>query len=547
MGITSIALLLGTATVFASLASKLKQPLLIWYLLAGMVLSYNGYISDAHFLEVSSQIGVTLLLFLVGMEMDIGQLPSLGRVALLTGIGQILFTSVIGFGIAYLLGFSILPSIYIAIALTFSSTIIMIKLLSEKNDLGSLYGRITVGFLLVQDVVAMLILMFLSGIETGSVEVSTLFFLIVKALILLIIVYIFSHYILPKLVDQIMADSSELLFIFSISWALVFAVFVSEGLGFTLEIGGFLAGLALSSLPEHLQIASRTRPLRDFFLTIFFLFLGTKLIVEGVSAVVLPAIILSGFVLVGNPIIVLTIMGAMRYRKRTSFLAGLTVAQISEFSLILMSMGLALGHVGQQEVALVVIVGVITMTISTYMIVGAESLYNRLAPMLSIFERKKTKEIRLGSSKSYKNHVVLVGCDRTGQQIIPVLQKHDTEFVVVDFNPKVFNKLYAQGIPVVFGDISDPDILDEVNVKKANIIISTSPSLADNFALLQGLKDKGSGAVSVFIDHDQQKATEFYKRGASLVVNPELVAGEYIANILRKTKFDKKKIIGFGK
>lgn len=547
MGITSIALLLGTTTVFASLASKLKQPLLIGYLLAGMVLSYNGYISDAHFLEVSSQIGVTLLLFLVGMEMDIGQLPSLGRVALLTGIGQILFTSVIGFGIAYLLGFSILPSIYIAIALTFSSTIIMIKLLSEKNDLGSLYGRIAVGFLLVQDVVAMLILMFLSGIETGSVEVSTLFFLIVKALILLIIVYIFSHYILPKLVDQIMADSSELLFIFSISWALVFAVFVSEGLGFTLEIGGFLAGLALSSLPEHLQIASRTRPLRDFFLTIFFLFLGTKLIVEGVSAVVLPAIILSGFVLVGNPIIVLTIMGAMRYRKRTSFLAGLTVAQISEFSLILMSMGLALGHVGQQEVALVVIVGVITMTISTYMIVGAESLYNRLAPMLSIFERKKTKEIRLGSSKSYKNHVVLVGCDRTGQQIIPVLQKHDTEFVVVDFNPKVFNKLYAQGIPVVFGDISDPDILDEVNVKKANIIISTSPSLADNFALLQGLKDKGSGAVSVFIDHDQQKATEFYKRGASLVVNPELVAGEYIANILRKTKFDKKKIIGFGK
>jgi len=539
---SNIALLIGTACLFAAIANRFKQPLLVGYLLAGITLSYLGLIGDGLFLEVGSQIGVTLLLFLVGMEMNVGQLPSLGKVAFLTGFGQIFFTSTIGFGLAILLGFGVLPSIYIAIALTFSSTIIMMKLLSEKNDLGSLYGRIAIGFLLVQDVVAMLILMFLSGLEAGDLAVSTLFVLIFKALILLAIVFALSRYILPRVVDRIMAGSSELLFIFSIAWALVFAVFVSEGLGFTLEIGGFLAGLALSNLPEHLQIASRTRPLRDFFLTIFFLSLGTKLVVGGIGGVIAPALILSVFVLIGNPIIVLVVMGFLRYRKRTSFLAGLTVAQISEFSLILMSMGFSLGHVGQKEVALVVIVGVITMTISTYMIVGAERLYVYLKSPLSFFERKKTKEISLGKKRDYKDHVVLVGCDRTGKQIISTLQKKEIEFVVVDFNPQIFNNLYAQNIPVVFGDISDPDILDEINIKKANVVISTSPSTADNLALLQGLKDVSSTAASIFINHDRQKATEFYEHGAALVVNPELVAGDYIANTLKKTKFNKKAI-----
>lgn len=547
MEISNIAVLLGTACVFAAVASRFKQPLLIGYLIAGMILSYFGYISNAHFLEVSSQIGVTLLLFLVGMEMNVGQLPSLGKVALLTGAGQILFTSTIGFVISLLLGFAILPSIYIAVALTFSSTIIMMKLLSEKNDLGSLYGRIAVGFLLVQDVVAMLILMFLSGVKTGNFGSFSFVFLILKALILLIIVYVLSRFVLPWVVDKVMTDSSELLFVFSIAWALVFAVFVSDGLGFTLEIGGFLAGLSLSTLPEHLQIASRTRPLRDFFLTIFFLFLGTKLVIGGVGEILLPALILSAFVLIGNPIIVLAIMGFLGYRKRTSFLAGLTVAQISEFSLILMAMGLSLGHLGESEVGLVVLVGVITMTISTYMIMSGEKLYTRFVPVLSLFERQNTKEIRLGKKKDYKNHVVLVGGDRTGQQIIPVLQKNETEFVVVDFNPQVFNRLYAQNIPVVFGDISDPDIMEEVNLESAKLVVSTSPSLADNLVLLQGLKDQKSKAASIFVDHDRQKAAELYRLGASLVVNPELAAGDYIASVLRKTGLNKKQIVQLAK
>lgn len=531
----------------AILASQLKQPLLIGYLVAGILIAFFGNFHDLEFLEVFSQIGVTLLLFLVGLEMNISELPSLGKVALVTSLGQIIFTSFFGFILASVLGYSGLSSVYIAVSLTFSSTIIMMKLLSEKNDLGSLYGRIAVGFLLVQDLIAILILMFLSGIEANSITITSVLLLILKAILLLLIVLNFSKYIFPRLIDKLASSGSELLFIVSIAWALTFSVFVSDKLGFTLEIGGFLAGLAFSTLPEHLQIASRTRPLRDFFLTIFFLFLGTKLVVGGVGGVIVPAIIFSVFVLVGNPLIVLILMGLLRYRKRTSFFAGLTVAQISEFSLILMSMGLALGHVGSSEVALVIIVGVITMTASTYMIMGAEKMYLFLEPYISIFERKKVNEIRLGKKSDYKDHIVLIGGDRTGQEIIPLLIKKGLPYVIVDFNPKVFNKLYAENLPIIFGDVSDSDILEDINIDNARIIISTIPSLGDNFSLLENLRSRGIKAATIFTTHDIKKAIEYYNQGASMVIVPEMAAGDVIRNSLKKSDFDKKQLKKLGK
>jgi len=544
--ISTIALLIGVAAGMAIIASQLKQPPLIGYLVAGILIALLGNFDDLESLEVFSQIGVTLLLFLVGLEMNISELPSLGKVALITGLGQIIFTSFFGFILASILGYSSLSSVYIAVSLTFSSTIIIMKLLSEKNDLGSLYGRIAIGFLLVQDLVAMLILMFLSGLEANVMTITSVLLLILKAILLLLIVLIFSKYIFPRLIDKVASSGSELLFIVSIAWALVFSVFVSDKLGFTLEIGGFLAGLAFSTLPEHLQIASRMRPLRDFFLTIFFLFLGTKLVVGGVCGVIVPAIIFSVFVLVGNPLIVLILMGLLRYRKRTSFFAGLTVAQISEFSLILMSMGLALGHVSNSEVALVVIVGVITMTLSTYMIMGAEKLYSILDPVL-IFERKKTKEISLGKKTDYKDHVILIGGDRTGQEIIPLLKKAGLPFVIVDFNPKVFNKLYAENLPVIFGDITDPDILADININNARIIISTVPSPNDNFSLLENIRLHGVKAATIFITHEIKRALEYYNQGASMVIMPEMAAGDVIRNSLQKSNFNKIELRELGK
>jgi len=547
MEFSQLAVLLVVAGVFGIIAKSLKQPLLVGYLLAGLVLGYFGIVGDIEVFSGLGQIGVTLLLFLLGLEMNIRELPTIGKTALLTGIGQIVFTSAIGFLIATALGFPVLPSVYIAIALTFSSTIIMVKLLSEKKDLASLYGRIAIGFLLVQDFVAILILMFLAGLGRGDLSPGLYGLTALKALVLFFLVWTLSKKVLPNIFDKYIASSHELLFIVSIAWALGVAALVAGPLGFTLEIGGFLAGLALSNLPEHLQIASRTRPLRDFFLTIFFLLLGTKLVVGGISGIFLPALVFSLFVFIGNPAIVMAIMGFLGYRKRTSFLAGLTVAQISEFSFILMAMGVSLGHVENTHVALVVLVGVFTMTTSTYAILGADGLFRRVKNYLSVFERAKPREAALLEERFISDHVVLVGAGRTGGALTSFFKKRQWPFLIVDFNPRVFSRLSADKIPVLFGDIGDEEIFELARVTRAHMVISTISNLTDNLTLLARIASVRTRPITVFTAHTRDEATKYYEKGATLAVVPQTVSGEYLRHILETYGLSRKKIETIGK
>lgn len=547
MEFSQIALLLGASAIAGIVFKTIKQPLLIGYLFTGYLLAVLNLIPDTNALEPLSKIGVALLLFLVGLEMNLGELPSIGKVALLTGIGQIIFTSTLGFLIALALGFGSLPAVYIAVALTFSSTIIIIKLLSEKNDLGSLYGRIAVGFLLVQDLVAVLILMFLAGLGSGDIGFSLYFSILVKGILLLGAVWLLSKKILPTLFTRLVDQSTELLFIVGIAWALGVAAFVGGPLGFSLEIGGFLAGLALSNLPDHLQIATRTRPLRDFFLTIFFVLLGTNLVVSDIASLMVPALVFSVFVLIGNPLIVMVIMGIMGYRKRTGFLASVTVAQISEFSLILMAMGLTLGHVDASQVATVVMVGVVTMTLSTYLILGADKIYERIEPLLGIFERKTTREPLLAQTVDMKNHVVLVGSHRTGTALISLFKKKGIDFVVIDFNPQLVESMKRKKIPVVFGDITDEEILKVANVKESSLVVSTTSDFHDNLVLLSYLRSVKSTACVILKAPYRNEAIELYKKGADYVIVPEVVAGEHIRHLIKTYGVSTDKFIKHGK
>lgn len=531
MDFYSISLFLVVAALFGIVAKFLKQPVLIGYLFAGLTLAYLGLIGDTAGLESLGKIGIALLLFLVGLEMNIRELPSLGKVAMFTGLGQIIFTSILGFLLSLLLGYGVVPSIYIAVALTFSSTIIIVKLLSEKGDLGSLYGKIAIGFLLVQDFVAILILMFLAGLKQGDVSIIHFIFIGIKALILLGVVWFLSKKILPYIFNKFVATSPEVMFVGSIAWALGVSALVGGPLGFSFEIGGFLAGLALSNLPEHLNIAAKTRPLRDFFLTIFFLVLGSQLLIHDITSIILPAIVFSLFILIGNPLIVLIIMGVMKYKKRTSFLASVTVAQISEFSFILMAMGYTLGHFGENEVAVVVLVGVVTMTISTYLILGADKIYLKIKKYLSIFERKNSREEILVSEVDLDNHVVLIGGGRTGKSLITYLKKTRTPFIVVDYNPKVFSNLAAEKISVILGDVDDSDVLDLAKIEKSRMVISAAPNIHDNLALLEYVKSLKIRPLVIVKAGTREEALKLYEAGASYVLLPEIIAGEYLRHI----------------
>ncbi|MCX7928304.1 MAG: cation:proton antiporter [Patescibacteria group bacterium] len=545
MDFAQIAIVIVIAAGFGFIAKTIKQPLLVGYLIAGIVVGAFGIISNTKDLKTLSQVGVTLLLFLLGLEMKLSELPTIGKPALITGIGQIVFTSIIGYFLALILGFDTLQALYISVALTFSSTIIMVKLLSEKKDLQSLYGRIAIGFLLVQDFVAILILLFLAGISNGNADLLTIFYTLAKALFLFVVVWFLSKRMIPLIFERYFTSSTELLFIASIAWALGFSSFVAGPLGFTLEVGGFLAGLALSNLPEHLQVATRAKPLRDFFLTIFFVVLGTELAMEGEFVSILPeALIFSAFVLIGNPLIVLILLGIMGYKKRTSFMAGLTVAQISEFSLILMAIGLSLSHVTQADVSLVIVVAVITMTLSTYMIMYSDKIYVRLQHLLSFFERAKHNQAEKFTKLSYelKDHCVIVGCDRSGHVILSKLLRSYEKYVVVDFNPKIFDELSKEGVNILFGDISDPEILEAANVVRAKVIITTFGVLADNLRILEYLRMKKSKAIFIAIAANIHEARKLYNEGAYYVVVPEMLAGFHIKTIFKNGRFDIKKL-----
>lgn len=531
MVFSQIALLLVVAAIFAILAKFLRQPLLIGYLFAGLLLAFFGFIQDGEVISNLGKIGVTLLLFLVGLEMNLKELPTIGKAALLTGVGQIIFTSVVGFLIALALGFGIMPAIYISVALTFSSTIIIIKLLSEKGDLGTLYGKIAVGFLLIQDFVAVLILMFLAGVKGGEAGLGEFVFVGIKALTLFSLVWLLSQKILPRFYEKFLSSSPELLFVGSLAWALGVAALVGGPLGFSFEIGGFLAGIALSSLPEHLGIASKTRPLRDFFLIIFFLALGTNLLVSNVVSILTPAIIFSLFVLIGNPLIVMVIMGLLRYKKRTSFLASVTVAQISEFSFILMAMGQGLGHVTSSEVSLVILVGVITMTASTYLILGSGKIYSKIKNLISVFERARTQEEVLLPKSDFSDHIVLVGAGRTGKILLPYLRRKDLPFVVIDYNPKIFAALSAEGTPVIFGDVEDTEIMEIAKIETARMVISTISNLSDNLPILEYVRNLKSKPLVILRASTKEDAVKLYEAGATYVLVPEIMAGEYLRHI----------------
>ncbi|OGH11353.1 MAG: hypothetical protein A3B38_00810 [Candidatus Levybacteria bacterium RIFCSPLOWO2_01_FULL_36_13] len=533
-----ITLIIGLASILSIVFRVLKQPEILAYILTGVILGplVLGKIENPELVRSLSEIGITLLLFMVGLELRYSDLKAVGKISLITGIGQIVFTSLIGFLISIFLGFSIIASLYISIALTFSSTIIIVKLLSDKKDLRSLYGKISVGFLLVQDFVAIIALIFLSGFSQNATSINPigLLLLLLKGVIIFGLVGYLSRSILPRIMERI-PHSPETLFLFSVAWAFGVSFLISSPpIGFSIEIGGFLAGLALANSSESLQISARVKSLRDFFIVLFFVSLGSGLIFENFYVILTPALIFSAFILIGNPLIVIILLGLFGYKKRTSFLAGLTVAQISEFSLILVFLGYKLGHLTEEVVAIVTLTGIITFTVSTYMIINGKTLFKHLSPYLNLFERGKTKtdEFPTAGLDNIEDHVIIVGAEQMGQSIIEALKKMGEKFVVIDFDPSYIRKFNEDDLNFIFGDISDLDIQERAKIDNAKLVISTIPDLEDNKFLLNGLKNENRKAKIVMMAYDIKDAKALYKDGADYVILPHLAGGRQIAKLL---------------
>ena len=345
---TEIAVLLLVAAVIGAIGVRLRQPLIVAFIVVGILVgpSALGWVSADDQVDLLAKLGIALLLFVVGLKLDLRIIRTMGPVALAAGLGQVIFTSVVGYFIAIALGLPPVTALYVAVALTFSSTIIIVKLLSDKREGDALHGRIAIGFLIVQDIVVVLVMIGLTALSEADDAAGLVWEAIevlLKGGLFIATIGLLMRYVLTPLLHQL-ARSPELLVLFAIAWAVALGA-AGVYLGFSKEVGAFLAGVSLASTPYREAIGARLVSLRDFLLLFFFIDLGAGLELATLGAQVVPAIVLSLFVLIGNPLIVMIILGLMGYRKRTGFLAGLTVAQISEFSLILGALGLSLGHI----------------------------------------------------------------------------------------------------------------------------------------------------------------------------------------------------------
>src|SRR3989338_8402103 len=530
---TEIVIAVISAAAIGIFFHILRQPSIIRFIVAGLIVSSLGYLAqeNAQVIGNLASIGVAFLLFIVGLEMKIKELRHVGKPAILVGLGQIIFTFTIGYFICYALGFTNLTSFYISIALTFSSTIVVVKLLSEKKDLKSLYGRIVLGALLVQDLVAILVILFLTGFSGKEAVGMGFVVTLLKGAVFVGLLVLASKY-LPKLLDLI-GRSRELLFLFSIAWALGIAALAgSNVVGLSIEVGGFLAGLSLAGSAENFQISSRLRPLRDFFLILFFVGLGTNMILGITPELITSAVVLSLFVLIGNPIIILIVMSVMGYRARTAFLSCLTFAQVSEFSFVVVALGGRLGHLGATEISLVTLIGIITIFISSYFIYYGDRIYEFMKPGVKFLEKKKGLIEEFGELTNLQDHLVLVGVHRMGQAILKALSNSTRDFVAVDFDPVVVKSLRESNLPVLYGDITEEAIQESVGLDKAHVVISTVPDFRDNLAVLGAVRRSNSKAKIILTSESETDALELYDKGADYVILPHFLGGRELVEII---------------
>ncbi len=537
--ITAILLL---AAMLGVVGLLLRQPLIVSLLAAGILVGPSGFslISSHDQIELLAHIGIALLLFVVGLKLDLNLIRTMGTVALATGLGQVLFTSVIGFFLSLALGLTAVEAVYVAVVLTFSSTIIIVKLLSDKGEIDALHGRIAIGFLIVQDLVVILVMIGLtafsgSGQAGGWSLVRQVGQVAMAGVAFLALVAVMMRWVLPTLL-RYLARSQELLLLFAVAWAIALAT-LGDALGFSKEVGAFLGGVSLASTPYREAISSRLVSLRDFLLIFFFIDLGSRLNLAVLGAQAGKAAVLSLFVLLGNPLIVMVIMGYLGYRKRTGLLAGLTVAQISEFSLILGALGVSLGHISLDILGLITLVGLVTIGGSTYLILYSAKLYTVLAPYLGVFERDTPhREAEQDSAAAVPPaDIILIGLGNYGGGIACHLWDRRARMVGVDFDPEVLERWRGFGLPVFYGDIGDPEILQHLPLTAAKLVVVTVREPDINLNLLRGLRQQGFKGRIALTARQEEEAQLLLEAGADIILRPFADAAEQAAEVLVAT------------
>jgi len=536
-----IAAVIITAGVIALIAHFLRQPLIIAYIITGLLVGPGllGIAESHEVFDALSEIGIAFLLFLVGLHLNWRNIKDVGKIAVMAGLGQIIFTAAAGWGIAYWLGYDHITSAIIGMAFAFSSTIIIVKVLSDKEDLDRFYGRISVGILIVQDIVSMILLLGLAAMrsDTNGGITAIIGLSLVKMAVVLIVLWFLARFVLPH-VFRYAAHSQELLFLVALSWCFVLA----SGLtffGFGIEAGALLAGISLASSGFQREIETKIRPLRDFFLVIFFIVLGTQLTVEGLQESWLSSLILSLFVLIGNPLIIMIVLRLFGYHPRTGFLVGVSLAQVSEFSFILLASAIATGLIAPSVLPMATAVAIITIAISSYFLKYNEWMFDRFEFLFRFFEAVPNSEKKGIKNEMTAPSILLFGYHDLGASILHAIRKMQEDYLVVDFDPTAIDRLEIHSQPHLYGDVGNREFLDFIKASKAKLIICTIPDLAITRDVIEYLIIKRSRAAIVVTAKSAHDARKMYEMGATFVIVPSMLGGELFSQLLTTKKYKK--------
>jgi len=533
---SELSLIIAVAVAMSLFMRIIHQPLIIGHMLTGLIVgpSLLHLVQSPETIQVFADFGIALLLLIVGLGLNPKVIKEVGKIAALIAFIKVVTTTSVGFLVSKAFGFGAVPSLFIGIALSFSSTIIILKLLSDKKEQTRLYGKISIGFLLVEDLLATILLVVVSASGNGGISVQDFAQLLLKSVGLIGIIVLVRVFVINNM-GNLIAKSQEFLFLFAIGWALGIAALFQRA-GFSLEIGALVAGVTLASLPYAQEVASKLRILRDFFIVLFFIGLGSHFEIHNVSDLLPKAIVLSLIVLIANPLIVMTVMGVGGYTKKTSFKTGLTGAQISEFSLILLLLANNTGLVTQEVVSLITLVALITIAASTYLIIYSDNLFSFFERYLSIFERKKIKEER---EHRHNYELVLIGYQKGGQEFLKLFKQLKKRYVVVDYDPSVIEILEQKEAEFLYGDVTDPEMLEELNLEHTRLIISTITDLTTNDQLADWLEKHNPHAVFIATADSSEEASKLYDKGVSYVILPHYIGSEKIGSFIRRNGFNK--------
>ena len=520
-------LVVVTATVLAVIARKLKQPVLLAYLLTGLVLgpALLNIVGETQTLTLMSELGLGFLLFLVGIEMNLDEIKELLRPISVIAVGQTILQTGLAFVVPLALGFGLFETFIIALCTVFGATPVIVKILTEKDELKSLPGKLDVGVLVLQDIYLILIVALInSGSLTQPDQIlGTLVKIVAMIGFIGLLSLMASRYVLDDVFKRI-ADNRHAFFIHAVAWAFLL-ISTAEFLGLSVEVGAFLAGLGLGQVPYREEIKERMRPLTDFFMVIFFSTLGLTLSVENLQAYWIEAIIASLVMMIGNFLIMFYLIDRMKFTPRTSFIGSINMTQVSEFSLVVGALAVQQGYVGNDILGYISVMAVFTIGLSTYLINYNKEIYQKIEHLLEWLESEEKKDIEISQ---LENHAVIIGYDEISEKICRTLEK-EHDILVIDRNPDNTEVLSRSPYEYIYGDFKHGEIREGANLAGAEFIISFSDERRIN---LKVLEEQTENAVKIVSATRLEEASEFYDMGADYVIIENILAGNRVGEYL---------------